>query len=103
MGGQWLGRAPLAGFLLQLPHRFAEELGVEVEADILDVAALGRAQDVAGAPYLQVPHGDAESGPQLRSLQDCLETVLRCLSDAASRWGHQVGVGPVLAPAYPAP
>ena len=54
-------RVPLALAIPQLANRFLEQLSVERHADFMDMAALGRAQQVASAANLQVTHGDAET------------------------------------------
>ncbi len=42
----------------------AEELAVEVEADLGDVAGLFGAEEVAGAADFEVAHGDFEAGAE---------------------------------------
>ena len=88
---------------LQFPHRFAEQLGVEVKADFLDVAALVCAENVARAANFEVAHGDAEARAQFRRFENCLQAHLGGLSDAASAGGKQVGVGSMLAAPDTAP
>ena len=85
-----LGR--LAARRSQLGHRLAEQPGVEVEADGVDVAALLGAEDVAGPAYLEVLHGDAEPGAEFRSGDDRLQPALRGLREPASALHEQVGV-----------
>src|SRR3990172_7373628 len=41
-------------FTLYLPHRLLKELSVEVKADLGDIAGLRRAEELSGAPYLEV-------------------------------------------------
>ena len=38
---------------------------IKVEADVGDVAALGRAENIARAAELEVAHSDTEAGTQL--------------------------------------
>ena len=45
----------------------------------LDMAMLLCAQHISRSPYFQVPHGDLDSGAQLRKFPDCLEALLRLL------------------------
>ena len=49
-------------FAFQAVDGLAEELAVEVEADLGDVAGLLGAEEVAGAADLEVAHGDFEAG-----------------------------------------
>jgi hypothetical protein len=48
---------------LEKPHRVFQELAIKLIPYRGDVAALLGTQDVAGAAYLQVAHGDLETGP----------------------------------------
>ena len=89
--------------MLEFGDGFLQQLAVEVQADFADVAALGGAQQVAGAANLQVAHGDAEAGSQFGGLQDGLQAPLGRLGDAAAPGDQQVGVSPVLAAADAAP
>ena len=70
-GGQGVGFAAL--FALQFADGFLEQLGVQVKADFMDVAALVGAEDVAGAADFEVAHSDAETGAQVGGFEDGLE------------------------------
>src|SRR4030043_648834 len=78
---------------LQALDGVGEEAGVEVEADGPDMPALLRAQEVAGAPYLQVAQGDLEARPQLRRLEDGLEALLGGLAQRTGAVGGAGGGG----------
>src|SRR5918992_2578867 len=67
----------------------------------MNVAALSSPQQVACTTNFEVPHSNAESRPQLRSLQDGLNSLFRRLSNATASGHQEIGVGPVLAPAHP--
>ncbi len=66
--GGTLGGLLLLPLLLQ--HRVLQQLKVDVVAHAHHVPGLLRAQQVARAPDLQVPHGDLESGAELHVLLD---------------------------------
>src|SRR5439155_26435863 len=68
LGGRF-GR-PLAG---QLGDRLGHHLAVEVEADGGDVAGLLATEEVAGAPDLEVAHGDLEPAAEVGELAEGLE------------------------------
>ena len=65
--------------LLEGPHGVFEQLAVQFVADGGDVAALLRAEDIAGATDLQVAQSDLEPGPQLGELLDRLQPPRRGL------------------------
>ena len=85
-----------------LPHGVFQQLAVQLVADGGDVAALLRAEDVAGPADFQVAQGDLEAGAQLGELLDRLEPPGGVRRDAAVAVEQQVGIGPVLVPADPA-
>ena len=59
-------------FLALLLHgnRLAEQLDVHVVAYRFHMPVLLRAQQITGAPNLQVPHGDLEAGTELGEFAD---------------------------------
>ena len=89
--------SPLA--LAQLGDGVLQHLLVELDADLLDMAALLVAQQVAAAPDVEVVAGQLEAGAQtverLQHLQPLLGRQGQLLLDR----GGQVGVGPGLRPA----
>jgi hypothetical protein len=56
---------------------FLEQAGVGVEPHGVDMAGLVRAQDIAGAPELQVLHGDGVAAAQLGVVLEDPEPLLR--------------------------
>ena len=88
---------------LHLGDGLVDHLDVEVVADRGDVAALVLAEQVARAPDLQVAHGDLEPAAQLRRLADGAQALVGLLGQDAVGGVEQVGVGPLAAPADPAP
>src|SRR5579875_1405804 len=72
-------------FALELGYRLAHHLDVQVIADRRDVTGLVGAQEVAGTPDLQVPHGDLETGPQLGVLTDGAQPLVGLLGELAVR------------------
>ena len=66
-------------FALQLGYRFGHHLAIEVVADGGDVPGLRRTQQVAGAPDLEVAHGNAKARAQLGGLADRLEPFVGLL------------------------
>ncbi len=88
---------------LQLGHRLAHHLHVEVVADGRDVARLVGAQQVARTPDLEVAHGDLEARPELGVLADGLEPLVGRLRQLPLGGEEEVGVGPLAGPAHPSP
>ena len=88
---------------LQLGHDLADHLAVQVVADRGDVARLAGAEQVAGAPDLEVAHGDLEPRAQLGGLADGLEPLVGLFGQRAVAGVEQVGVGPLARPPDPAP
>jgi hypothetical protein len=81
---------------LQRTHRGVEHRGVQVEADLLDLAALRFAEHLAGAADLQVVHGEEEAGTEFLHGLDRLEPALRLGARLGAAVGEQVGVGLVV-------
>ncbi len=67
------------------------------------MAALLRAQDVAGPADFEVAHGDLEAGPQLGELLDGLQPPRRLRVDLTVPVQQQVRIRPVLVAAHAAP
>ena len=88
---------------LQLGHRLGDHLHVQVVADGGDVAGLVAAEQVAGAPDLEVAHGDLEPRAQLGVLADGAQPLVGLLGQDLVGGEEQVGVGPLPGPAHPAP
>ena len=89
------------GLALHLRHCFAEQPEVRVEPHGRDVPVLFGAEEVPGAPYLQVPHGHLESRPQGGEPADGLQPVVGLLGQRRLRREEQIGEGPVGAPTDP--
>ena len=64
----------------ELADGLFQQLAVQLVADRGDVAALLRAQDVAGAADFQVAHGDGEAGAHVAELLDRLQAAWRSWS-----------------------
>ena len=60
-------------------------------------------KQVARAPDLEVAHGDLEARAQLGVLADGAQALVGLLGEDPVRRVEQVGVGPLAAPAHPAP
>ena len=70
-------RANLRRLALLLQNRVAEQLQIHVVSNAHHIARLFRPQQVACAPYFQIPHGNLDTGAQLRELPDGLQALLR--------------------------
>ena len=90
---------PLA---LERGDRLADHPHVQVEADALDVAGLLAAEQVAGAPDLQVLHRHVHAGAQLGVLGDGGQPLVGVLGERLLRRVEEVRVRPLPAPADPA-
>ena len=77
----------------ELGDAATEQLAVKVEADGRDVAALRRAEDVAGAAQLEVTHGDAEAGAELVVLADRRQAAVGRADQRGVPVEEEVGVG----------
>jgi len=95
-----LGRQAAAR--LELLHRLGQELGVQVEADGGDMAALARPEDVAGAPDFQVAHGNLKAGSQIVVLLDRLQALDGILAQFAPGRVEEVSVGALRAASHTA-
>ena len=84
---------------LERPHGFGQHVVVELEADLLHVAALALAEHFAGAADLEVVHREVEARAELFHLLDRVEPLLRLLGQLAHVGHQQVGVGLVVRPA----
>ena len=89
------------GLALHLGHRLLKDPAIRVEPDGRDVPVLFGAEEVPGAPYLQVPHGHLESRPQGGEPADGLQPVVGLLGQRRLRREEQIGEGPVGAPTDP--
>src|SRR5918994_1220440 len=76
---------------LRQGNRLFEEPEVHLEADRRDLPRLLRAKQVAGAPNLEIPHGDREPTPELCEVHQGFEAFLGLRRDA--KRGEEVGVG----------
>jgi hypothetical protein len=72
--------------VLQFAHGFFEDLVVGLEADVVDEAALFRAEQVARATDVEVLHGDVDAAAQVAELLDGLQAF-------AAEVGQQVRAG----------
>ena len=61
----WVSRLPRRILAFHFADRAIQHLGVELEADGLDVAALLAAQQVAGSAQFQIESGNFEAGAQI--------------------------------------
>ena len=73
-----------------------QQLAIQLVTDSRDMAALLRAEDVAGAANLQVAQGDLEARAEFGELLDRLEPLGGDWVDGAVAVEQQVGVGAVL-------
>ena len=87
---------------LQRGDALLEQLAVELEADRRDMAALLRAEQVAGAADFQVAHGDFEAAAERGVLLDRAEALAHVGEEPAVARQQQVGVGLVLVAAHAA-
>src|SRR5438093_1008645 len=67
----------LALFAFELRHGLLEQLAIQIETNRYDVAALGCAQNAAGAANLQVAHSDAKTRAQRTVLLDGADPLAR--------------------------
>ena len=79
-----------------MPDRIFQELAIQLIADGGNVAALLRAQDVAGPADFQVAHGNLEAGPQLGEFLNRLEAARGLRRDRPVAVEQHVGVSPML-------
>ena len=86
----------LGFFAFQLRDGLLQELAVEIEADRHDVAALGRAEDAAGAANFEIAHGDAKARAERAVLLDRVDPLARCAHGHHLAREQQIGVGLVL-------
>ena len=87
---------------LQFANRLLEELGVHLEADRLDVAALLATKQVTGAADLEVERRDAEAAAERAELLDRREPLARHLRQRVHRRDQQVCIGtPIDRPTRP--
>ena len=98
---QRLGEVWLASGL-QVAHRALEHLGVQREADLLNLARLVFAQHLAGPANLQVVHGEEEARAEVFHLRDGFEPLLRQRRRLGVRVGQQVGISLVVRAPDPA-
>ncbi len=78
---------------LQLGDHLVDHLAVQVVADGGDVARLAGAEQVAGAPDLEVAHGDLEAAAELGGLTDRLQPFVCLLGQRRLRRIEEIGVG----------
>ncbi len=78
---------------LLLLDGLGQEARVEVEPDRGHVSVLLRAQDVAGAANLQIRQGDLEPGPELRGVEDGLQSLAGDVRERLAAPVQQIGVG----------
>src|SRR3990170_4839044 len=76
---------------LRQRDRLFEKPEVHLETDRRDLPRLLRAEQVAGAPDLEIPHGDGEPAPELREVHQGFEALLGL--GRSSQRGEEVGVG----------
>ena len=81
---------------LQRAHGLGQHVVVELEADLLHVAALVLAEHLAGAADLEVVHREVEARAELLHLLDRLQPLRGLLGQALDVGHQQVGVGLVV-------
>ncbi len=99
-------RLPIPDLLLApgVVDGLGQEAGVEVEADGGDLAVLFGPQEFAGAPDLQISHGDAEAGAQLfAALHHGGEATAGVEGQFFELVVEQIAVAPLGATPHPAP
>src|SRR5262249_26472456 len=79
-----------------------EQFAIQFVADGRDVAALLRAEDVAGAANFQIAHRDGESSPHVTELFDGSQPLGRIARKVLIRIDQQIAVRAVLIPPDPA-
>ena len=100
---QTFALVPLDRFAPGLGNGLVQHLHIEVIAHRLHVAVLAVAQQVAGAPDLQIPHGDAEPRAEGGELPDGGKTLLGDVREGLVPAEGEIGVGLPAAAAHPAP
>lgn len=75
---------------------FFEKLAIKLVADRGDVAGLLRAEDVAGAANLQIPHGDAKSRAQIAVFLNRLQSFGGHARQRTVRAEQKIAIGAVL-------
>ena len=63
--------------VLQFAHGFFEDLVVGLEADVVDEAALFRAEQIARTTDVEVLHGDVDAAAEVAELFDGLQAFAR--------------------------
>ncbi len=81
---------------LERAHGTVEQLGVEREADLLDLPGLFLAQQLAGAADFQIVRGQREPGAQLLQRGQRVEALFGIGADRPALGHHQIGVGAVV-------
>ena len=84
-------------------HRIFQHAAVGRKAYAGDVAMLGGAQKVAGAPDFQVPHGHLEAAAQFCEFPDRIEPLFRHFGKDLSLPVEEPGPGNLFRPPYPSP
>ena len=90
-------------FASGFPQGAVDDFAIQVVAHRLHVAALLRPQQVARAPDLQVPHGDAETRAKLGKLPYGHQPLFRHLGKGLIPLEKQVCIPQPHAAAHPAP
>ena len=79
-----------------------EELAVQFESDGGDVAALLRAEEIAGSTDFQVAHGNFEPAAEGGVLLDGAEAFANVREQSGVAWKEEVSIGLVFVTAHPA-
>src|SRR5690606_25785056 len=88
---------------LRLRDRILEHLLVELDTDLLDVAGLLVAEQIACPANVQVVTGESETGAErVQRLHD-VQPLLRRLRRHLARRQREIGISPHLAPTDPSP
>jgi hypothetical protein len=87
-------------FVLQFAYGLFQDLVVGLEADVVDEAALFRAEQVARATDVQVLHGDVDAAAQVAELLDGLQAFAAEVGQQVRAGCEQVAVGLLVAAAH---
>src|SRR5205807_9841496 len=85
----------------QLRDRLFEELAIQIETDGHDVAALGSAENAAGAADFEIAHGDAKTGAERAVLLDRVDSFARGANGHPLARQKEISVSFVLGPTDP--
>src|SRR3546814_8557838 len=73
---------------LPICHRFLQHLLVELDADLLDMTRLLLAEQVAGAPNVEIVTRQGEAGAERVERSEERRVGKECVSTCRSRWSQ---------------